>query len=421
MKIDNEVELAALALGPFVLIAIGWTLLWVAASRESAGDQTVRRLLNAAGAVLLITGVILGIIASAQMVGVFLLLAASIITAGAVARFYAGEHQSLLWVLTLAAERGIPLESAARAFAAERHDIIGQRANLLADYLEAGVPLALALNRSRCSVTPAAQLAADLGQQTGTLAVGLRQATSDLDEGEATLRGLIEKLFYVLFLLAGGTLVVTFIVLKITPVISRLMSDFDIQQPQLTRQIDHVIGRIATEFSAPLAVCSVVLFAVAVLGYVGVSLRRLPLVRRLWWSADCGLVMHWLAVAVRRDMPLGSMVRLLAVNFPQANVRKRLERASKGIDRGQDWCDALRAARILRTGESGLFKAAERAGNLAWALDEMAHSGIRRSARRIQGWTNVLFPMLICGFGAAVMFICLGTLLPLVALVTGLS
>ena len=45
-----------------------------------------------------------------------------------------------------AAERGISLEVAVRAFAAERDDRIGRRALDLADYLEAGLPLALACN-----------------------------------------------------------------------------------------------------------------------------------------------------------------------------------------------------------------------------------------------------------------------------------
>lgn len=92
-----------------------------------------------------------------------------------------------------------------------------------------------------------------------------------------------------------------------------------------------------------------------------------------------------------------------------------------GIDRGQDWRDSLLATRILRRRESVLFKSAERAGNLAWALDEMAQSGVRRSAYRIRAWTNVIFPALLVGFGVIVLFISLGILLPLINLISGLS
>ncbi|MDP6553701.1 MAG: type II secretion system F family protein [Pirellulaceae bacterium] len=415
-------EMAALAFGPIVSIGIGWVLIWIAASRQYDDNPIVTRALNAVGAMALVAGICFGIIISAHMLGVFLLFAALIIGASAIAKFYVAERQSLLWVLTVAAEHGIPLESAARAFAEERNDVIGRRAKLLADYLEAGVPLSLALTRSRCSVTHAAQLAADLGQQTGTLGIGLRQATSGFDEGEATLRAMIEKLFYLIFLLVFGICVVTFIMLKITPVIARIMDEFELNIPPATYQLVNISDTLASGFvSVPLFGGAVAVFGLTVLCYIGVSPRQFPIVGRLWWSADCSLVMHWLAIAVRQDLPLGDMVRMLAAHFPQARLRRKLERASMRIDRGQDWRDSLLATGILRYRENGLFKSAERAGNLAWALDEMAQSGIRKSAYRIRAWTNVIFPALLCGFGAVVLFICLGTLLPLIALISGLA
>lgn len=419
---NNMLELAALALGPLVTITIGWVLLWIAASRGHDDNQIFTRELYALGGASLIVGICAGIVVSAHVMSVFLLVAALVIGAGAITKFYVSERQSLLWVLTIAAERGIPLESAARAFAEERHDFIGRRAKLLADYLEAGVPLALALNRARCSVTPTAQLAADLGQQTGTLGIGLRQAIGDLDSGEATLRETIEKLFYLIFLLVFGANIVTFIMLRITPVLSKMLVEFGIEVPLATRQLIHAVGMLANGWvGGPLFACAAAVFVLAVLCYVGLSPRQLPLIGRLWWSADCALVMRWLAIAIRQGLPLGEMVHLLAAHFPQRRVRKKLERASAGIGRGQDWLDALRATGILRRRECGLFKSAERAGNLPWALDEMAQSGMRRSAYRIRAWTNVLFPVLLCGCGAVVLFIMLGTFLPLVAIISGLS
>jgi type II secretory pathway component PulF len=253
------------------------------------------------------------------------------------------------------------------------------------------------------------------------LGVGLRQAISCYDEGEATLRAMIERLFYLIFLLVFGAFVVTFIMLKITPVIAKMTYEFGLEVPPRTQQLIDIGDMLAHGLVFPVFACAIAVFILTVLCYLGLSLRQFPIIGRLWWSADCSLVMHWLAIAVRQNLPLGDMIRLLAAHFPHARLRGKLERASMGIDRGHNWCDSLQERRLLRSRESGLIKAAERAGNLAWALDEMAQSGIRRSAYRIRAWTNIIFPVLLCGFGAVVLFICLGTLLPLAALISGLS
>jgi len=411
-----------LAIGPLLAIAIGWALCWVGTSRAPSDDPTAARLFIFLGAFLVILGVGFGIAINGHFISLILLFAMVAIILSSITRFYVAERHSLIWVLTVAAERGIPLESAARAFAEERNDLIGRRANLLADYLEAGVPLSLAITRSRCSVSPAVQLAADLGQQTGTLGVGLRQASSVQDAGEATLRSMIEKFFYLVVVFVMGLLVVSFLLLKIVPVIAKMFDDFGLELPELTR----LLISFADLFVSSGLVVPIMLFMFAMIGlmaicYIGFSPRKLPLIGRLWWSADCALVMHWMAVAVRQKLPLGEMIRMLAVNFPQAKVRRRLERASARIDRGQNWCDSLRATGIFRRRENVLFKSAERAGNLAWALDEMAQSGIRRTSHRMRVWSNILFPLVVIGFGGIVLFICLGSFLPLVSLISGLS
>lgn len=418
----DTLSISIFAIGPFVAVAIGWVLLWVAAAREITANYFVTRLLRAVGVVILVTGIFVGILISSHIMSLFLLSAALVFGISSIVKFYVAERQSLLWVLAVAAERGIPLESAARAFAEERNDVIGRRSKQLADYLEAGVPLSLALSRSRCSVTPSTLLAAELGQQTGALDIGLRQAIIDLDEGDDMLRSMIEKLFYLIFLALFGTFILTFIMLKIVPVFAKMFDEFEIELPLASQQLVRVYETVANSLiSFPLLLCGFIGIVMTVLWYIGVSPRHFPIVGRLWWSADCSLIMQWLAVAVRRGLPISEMVRMLATHFPQTRVRKKLERASMRIDRGQDWCDSLRATRIFRHREGALFKSAELAGNLPWALDEMAQSGIRRSAYRIRGWINLLFPALVCVFGAVVLFVCLGTMLPLIALIQGLS
>ncbi len=414
------------AVGPLVLIAIGVGMLWLAARRidgYATRNDVGAALLRASGWVMLVVGILIMLLFMSHVFALFMWIATIVVIVSAVSRYFAAEQQGLLWALTVAAERGIPLESAARSFAEERNDRVGRRATLLADYLEAGVPLSLALTRSKTFMPAPVMLAADLGQESGNLGMALRQAAGEVDESEVTLRWTLERLFYLAFLLLVGCSAITFLMLYIMPMFSKMFEEFGMELPQVTIFLIR-ISEIA-EYGWPLLVpLLLVWIAFVVFGmgwYMGISRHNLPIVNRLWRSADCALVLRWLANAVRKDLSMAETIRALATRFPQRDVRARLEHASSRIDRGADWCDSLRSAGLIRRSESALFKTAARVGNLDWALEEMASGGMRRAAYRFRAWMNILFPVALLLLGVAVLIITAGVLMPLVALIDGLA
>jgi type II secretory pathway component PulF len=357
----------------------------------------------------------------------FAFLLAWIVTAlvlgGAVHRYRHAERQSLLWILAAAADRGIPLESAARAFADERNDRLGARAVVLAEFLEAGVPLSLALRRSRSSLPAAALLAADLGQETGTLGPALRQVVKQLDLYEVTLRWAAEKLFYLGFLVLFITGTLLFLMIKIMPIYERMLSELHIQPPEVTQMlVDAMHASAAGWFVlSPVVALLAIVLLLAGLYYLGFSFHSLPLIDRIWRRVDCALILRWLAVAVRQKRSLVEFLRLLASYFPQAGLRRRLERSASRVGKGVHWCDALRRAGLIGSADCAVFQSAERTGNLAWALDEMADSSLRRAAYRVRGIVNVAFPLALLVFAACVLAIAAGMFFPLLKLIGGLA
>lgn len=414
------------ALGPLALIGLGLVLLWLAACRVDSYVATfdlVATLLRAIGWTLLLVGLFIMLAFMSHAFSLFLWIATIVVLISTVVRYFAAEQQSLIWALTVAAERGIPLESAARSFAEERNDRIGRRATLLADYLEAGVPLSLALKRSKTFVPSAIMLAVDLGQESGNLGPALRHAVGQIDESETTLRWTLERLFYVAFIVLFSCGATTFLMVKIMPVLKKILEEFDMETPQATKLLVEVSDLMVSGWPllVPLIVIWLVFLVVGLCGYMGISAQNLPIVNRLWWSADCALVLRWLANSVRQQRPLADAIRTLAIRFPQRRVRMRLERASSRIDRGADWCESLRAVGVIRRSERALFKTAERVGNLDWTLDEMANSGMRRAAYRIRAWMNIAFPAVLLVLGLIVLFITVGVLMPLVSMINGLT
>ncbi len=170
-----------IALAPLALVVVGIAILWVQSrmrTRQATDPGFAMALLASAGWVLFLLGLFAVVLVTTNVFSILTLPATAVALLAMFDRYRVTERRSLIWALTVAAERGIPLESAARAFAAERYDDLGRRARDLADYLEAGVPLGLALARSRNSFPSAVRLAAELGQQTGDLGPALRQASA---------------------------------------------------------------------------------------------------------------------------------------------------------------------------------------------------------------------------------------------------
>jgi type II secretory pathway component PulF len=412
-----------ITIGPPLTTLIGVLVLW-RCYRQPSLARPSGSAWNLLGKVIGWVLFIVGLMAvTAIMSGVFFLfvwLAAGIVLISIISRYWDTERESLLWALMVAAERGIPLETAARAFGEERNDLVGVRARQLADYLEAGVPLALALQRTQFRVPPATMLAADLGQQTGRLAATLRQAVVQEDDFELTFRSMLEKIFYLGFLVFFNVLTLGFLMVKIIPVLQKIIEEFQMGAPPGDTQVLVFFSEFWLRygvFFAPLLMFLLLLLLGGVLYYMGLLPHRFPLLRRLWWRVDCAWVMRWLANGIRQKRPLVETMRLLAGYFPQPQMRTRLAWAANRIDMGADWCDSLRQAGIIRNAEYGVFKTAERVGNLEWALDEMAEGSVRRMACRLRAYISIAFPLVILLIGVCVLYIERGVLMPLVSII----
>jgi type II secretory pathway component PulF len=267
------------------------------------------------------------------------------------------------------------------------------------------------------------QLAADVGERTGTLGPSMRKVSAQLDESDLIMRPVMEKTFYLLFLCCwlpvALLFLLPFLVIKILPVYQELTDQFEAELPAITKLF--ITG--AREFAnwwflaTPILLLFGLIFVVGLLSYTGVSLRRLPIFNRFLWRADSAAILRLLAIAVRQGRPIADSSRLLAGYFAQPGPHRRLERAASRMNKGGKWWEALRQAGVLRASESRLLAAAERAGNLPWAMEEMASSMLRRVAYRTRAWVTAVIPVLILIFGFGVLLVAVSLYAPLIKLI----
>jgi type II secretory pathway component PulF len=402
---------------------LGAALLWAVklayGRRRAISDDLVKRLMLLAGWMLLLVGTV-GVVVGLSGPFAPVPLLGAVVAAVGYFKYMTAERRALLWALAVAAEKGIPLEQAARAFAEERGVQIGVRVSHLADMLESGVPLPLALDLTRNPLPADALLAARLGQATGRLGAALRMSIRHSEMFDRTMREAFGQIFYLVGVLVAGTIVVSFVMLKIVPVYAKIFSEFGLDLPEITQWMIAIASQ--SVYAIPVIYPALLIMLLLVFSYfVRWSRYELPGLNRFWLRSDGALVMRALSFAVQQGRELGPAVRLLAEQYPRPSVARRLERAAAGIDRGANWCDALQSERLLTATDAALLKAAQRVGNLAWALEEMSEGSLRRWAFRWKILVDIAFPLLILALGLLVMFIVVGLFVPLVSLIQGLS
>jgi type II secretory pathway component PulF len=410
-------------LGPLIVgLAMLWAVKLAYGSRPAGTRDPVRRLLLMAGWILTVGSTILLVTGVTLVLAVIPLFALLVAVAGYFS-YVQAERRALLRLLAIAAEHEIPLDQAAAAYGDERSVQMGSRAARLAELLAAGAPLSSALGLARNPVPPDALLAARLGEATGQMDAALRISVRHNDHFVHAMRGVVARYFYLLAVIAVGVQVLTFVMLRIVPVWTKMFEEFELALPKMTQLLvassEFVVGYWFLFW--PLAA------GLMVLGFLGLALAigwtrvSIPLVDRLWLRCDSALILRALALAVRQDRVLPAMIPLLAEQYPRVNIARRLATASKQIEQGVHWCDALVATGLLRRSDAAVLKSAERVGNLAWALDALADSSLRRFALKLKSVLSICLPIAVVLVGMVVFFVVVGLFLPLVSMIQGLA
>ena len=329
----------------------------------------------------------------------------------------------LLWLLTIAAERSIPLAPAVEAFARECGGLLGRRAQRLAEMLRAGVPLPEALERCGCLLPPFALPMIRIGWDLGALAPALRQAATAYNLNEPIWMALKGKIVYLLMLPMFGTFTLVFIMIKVVPSYQKIFDDFGTTLPPMTRALIGVSNVAVTGsfLFFPIVLFALLVLVCATLRYLGWSDADIPGAAWFTRRLDSAQILDTLSLVADQQRPLPEGIAALARFYPKKNVRRRLRQALADIEVGRNWCESLLWQGLIRQPQSAILQAAQRAGNLPWAMREMADSGRRRLAYRVQAISQAVLPPIVILMGLAVMFIVVALFLPLISLIQALA
>ena len=329
------------------------------------------------------------------------------------------QQYGVLWLMAICAERSIPVGPALMAFAREASGRLARRVRWFAALLEQGVPLADACREAHRIFPPEALPLVALGSQTGTLPAALRRAASQRRYHEEVLQNLTGKLAYLIFAPGIGPLILVFLMLKIIPSYDKIFRDFGMTLPPLTQWLIDT-SRAVSSFGFLFALgelAIVLLFFYVLARCIGLLHWDMPGTEWMTRRLHAATVLDGLSVAVEHGVPMLAALGCLGADFPRPDIRWRLSRALRQIEMGGDWCEALRAVGLLNAGDMALLQAAQRVGNLPWALGELADSIRRRFAYRYHAILQTTFPLFVVLCGAAVLVIVTAFFIPMISLI----
>jgi len=407
------------------LTMVGFALLWalrlVHHPREKR--EIITTPLSIGGWTLIYLGVLGACTAMLSVFSLLVWIAAGIVTALVMRRYYYNQRVCLLWSLALAAEKGVPLHEAAQAFADERSDSFGMRAARLADRLREGASLPAALRLSGNWLPVDAALAVHVGTQTGQLSSALSTLLLQADGHAERLRNVFEKLLYVGFMLLAITLAVVGAMIFLIPVMVALSNDFGLDLPLVTQLFAYIFENnlyLINVLSA-IGLLAIVVGGSATIVQLVTGWTDVPGLSWFWRKADGAVVMQALAAAVRRKRSLFETLQMLSQVHPKSSVRHSLRQVVATMDTGGSWADAMAATGLARKKDAAVLKSAAANNHLAWALEETAERTISRAAIRMSAVTNVVYPIILLMIAFLVSLFAVAMFSPTVQIIEGLS
>jgi type IV pilus assembly protein PilC len=285
------------------------------------------------------------------------------------------------------------------------------------------MPLADALERLPGLLPPHGVWAVRVGAEPGTLSARLKATAKEFsdqnDQVYWTWRG---TLFYLGAVLTVLLSIASFIMMYIIPKYKKIFQDFGTELPALTMWIIDVSDEI-TQWLPMIALA--VMIGLAWLAWrtrhgttSGGVFRGLLFSHARGHTPD---LLRILSIVVQGGRPLVGAVSTMARHHPSATVRNHLLFLRNEIERGGEIWDDLAELGFLKPSESRILEAASRAGNLSWALAEIAGSIERDVDYRTTYVLEIVRPVVLVAVSLAVGIFAIGIFLPLVKLVNDLS
>jgi len=341
-----------------------------------------------------------------------------------VVRRQSTQREALLWVVATSAEKEMPIEPGVEACADLSGGMFALRVRSAIRWMHRGASPGEAFSRVGGVLPVPGLVLLRLGWDNPKLA----EALHDLSRARARVRpdraALAVRVALLLLTIVAVPVIGGFYLYWIMPQLEAIASEFDYPFPELSLAIASLdMGGASGNIQwLAIVMCLSLIFALGLLIwlfdplYWGITVFDWFQLRR-----HGALVARALAGEVTRDRPMPESFEAIARAHSSGVVRRRLQWAARLVRRGAPWTAALVRVGFIRKADAAVLDAAQRAGNLPWALRDVADAAERRAGLRINALLQILFPATILLLGGMIGVLVVAFFLPLVQMIQSQS
>lgn len=351
------------------------------------------------------------------------LLAGAVGLAVILSRRGSTQRESLLWAMAIAAERRLPLAPAALAFVEQYSGSFRVKAEILAQLLNEGTPLPQALDAVPGLLNKDADLLVRIGWSTRTLPESLRLAASARASRRVAWGGVASRFSYLVVVFIAIQIITALVLYYIAPKYEAIFKDFGQTLPPVTiwtLQLSNFMGHY-WPLTLLLILLETILFSLVPISLFGFFSHGIPFIDSLFRRRHSSLVLRALALTTEGQRPVSDGLKVLATSYPSGWIRRRLKEVVRDTDRGADWVESLGAHSLISVADEAVLRSAQRAGNLPWALREIADTNEKRLGYRMQLWLQMFFPVMIAALGLLVFVMAVAYFSPIARLIEVLA
>lgn len=327
---------------------------------------------------------------------------------------------TLLWTLSVAVDRHVALVPFLEALSDEAGGKWRYRLRGLADLLNSGVSIPDALEAVSDLLPEETLIMIRVGAESGQLGPALREAAarfSRRSESPPVVGGSGLAYFCALGLVMVNF--TAFVMYFVIPKFKAIFSGFNIELPELTISLIE-----ATDFAidylwlvGPLALGGLLLLGAIAFEFMSLSagvMAAPAILSRLLPRLRTPTLLRCLGLAVDGARSFHETLELLLIRHPSPAMRRRLSSVEQAVSEGIGCWESLYAAGLLSQRDAGLLAAAERVGNLSWALRGVADSIERRTEQKVRLISEFARPLGVLAAGTVVGLFVVGMFIPIV-------
>jgi protein transport protein HofC len=356
-------------------------------------------------------------------------------------------REELLHLLAGAAEDGVPLAPAVLAHVSDRptgpirrfwlacmlcvfpvpgyywiwyrQNSFDRKIAQLGQLLEQGMALSQALQLIPALASHETILAAAVGETSGQLARCLRGTAQR--RISALWIDFAPQLLYPLVLMLVISAVFSFIVFSIVPKFKLIARDFGVALPPQTLAVLQKWDLISQYWYIVLFGAQLMVVTLLILVFSTTARWFFPVVSMFYRRSVRSRVLRILGLLLGTGTPLPQSMAVLSRLPLGKAVLMRLDEARHLIEDGSAFGDSLCVVGLLPPRMLPLVHAAERAGNLPWALTEMAELLYNRTMRLTRRLMEFVFPAVVVALGVLVAVVVVALFAPVVSITSQLA